>query len=230
MLRNDLALYEEHADQWWRPRGPFVMLHWLAAARGRLVPAAARPDAVLVDLGCGAGLLAPHLAGKGYRHIGVDRSAASLRQAAGSGMHAVLGDVLAVPLADGCADVVVAGEILEHVPDLRGAVAEACRLLRPGGVLVIDTLADTALCRWIAIGLAESVGLAPRGVHDPDLLVDREALREECARHGVRLALRGLRPSLTDLAAWSVRRRPSVRMVPSPTTAVLFQGYGRKAA
>lgn len=228
MLRNDLELYEEHADQWWRPRGPFVMLHWLAAARGRLVPPAARPDAVLVDLGCGAGLLAPHLAGKGYRHIGVDRSAASLRQAAGHGMHAVLGDVLAVPLADECADVVVAGEILEHVPDLRGAVAEACRLLRPGGALVIDTLADTVLCRWIAIGLAESVGLAPRGVHDPGLLVDRGVLREECARHGVRLALRGLRPSLADLAAWSVRRRPSVRMVPSPTTAVLFQGYGRK--
>lgn len=230
MLRNDLALYEEHADQWWQPRGPFVMLHWLAAARGRLVPPAARPGSVLVDLGCGAGLLAPHLEGKGHRHIGVDRSAAALRQALEHGVHGVLGDVLAVPLADGCADVVVAGEILEHVADLRGAVAEACRLLRPGGTLVIDTLADTALCRWVAIGLAESLRLAPRGVHDPDLLVDRRVLREECARHGVGLALRGLRPSMSDLAAWAVGRRPSVRMVPAPTTAVLFQGYGRKTA
>ncbi|WP_026931424.1 class I SAM-dependent methyltransferase [Glycomyces tenuis] len=227
--RGDLALYDDHAEQWWRPRGPFVMLHWLAAARGRLVPPAARPDAVLVDLGCGAGLLAPHIAGKGYRHIGVDLSAPSLRLAAEHGVHAVRGDVLAAPLADGSADVVVAGEILEHVPDLPRAVAEACRLLRPGGVLVIDTLADTALCRLIAIGLIESVRLAPRGVHDPALLVDRAVLRAECERHGVRLALRGIRPSMADLAAWSLHRRSTVRMVPSPTTAVLFQGYGRKA-
>lgn len=230
-MRGDLALYDDYVDQWWEPRGPFVMLHWLAAARGRLVPPAARSDAVLVDLGCGAGLLAPHLAGKGYRHIGVDRSLPSLRLAAEHGVEAVLGDVLAVPMEDGSADVVVAGEILEHVPDLPGAVAEACRLLRPGGALVIDTLADTVLCRLIAIGLAERVlRLAPRGVHDPALLVDRAVLAAECERHGVRLAIRGIRPSMADLAAWSVRRRSDVRMVPAPTTSVLFQGYGRKRA
>ncbi|WP_329792458.1 methyltransferase domain-containing protein [Lentzea sp. DG1S-22] len=220
---NDPELYERLAAQWWHPRGPFVMLHWLAAARARLVPAP-RPGAVLVDLGCGAGLLAPHL--HGYRHIGVDLSEASLRQA--RGIEPVLGDVLAVPLPDECADVVVAGEILEHVHDLAGAVAEACRILRPGGLLVLDTLADTAVCRLVAIGLAERVGLAPRGVHDPALLVDRAALVRECARHGVRLALRGIRPSLLDLLTWPVRRGRPVRMVPTATTAVLFQGAGRK--
>ena len=220
---NDPALYERLAEQWWHPRGPFVMLHWLAAARARLVPPA-RPGAVLVDLGCGAGLLAPHL--HGYRHIGVDLSEPSLRRA--RGIEPVLGDVLAVPLPDECADVVVAGEILEHVHDLAGAVAEACRILRPGGLLVLDTLADTAVCRLVAIGLAERVGLAPRGVHDPALLVDRAALVRECARHGVRLALRGIRPSLLDLLTWPVRRGRPVRMVPTATTAVLFQGAGRK--
>lgn len=205
------------------------MLHWLAAARGSLVPPASRADAVLVDLGCGAGLLAPHLDGKGYRHVGVDLSAKSLALAAEHGVQGVRGDVLALPLADGCADVVVAGEILEHVPDLPGAVSEACRVLRPGGLLVIDTLAATALCRWVAIGLAERVpGLAPRGVHDPALLVDREVLAAECARHGVDLSLRGIRPSMMDLVAWVVKRRSAVRMVPVPTTAVLFQAWGRK--
>ncbi|ANZ43489.1 bifunctional 3-demethylubiquinone 3-O-methyltransferase/2-octaprenyl-6-hydroxy phenol methylase [Lentzea guizhouensis] len=220
---NDPELYERLADQWWRPDGPFVMLHWLAAARARLVPQA-RPGAVLVDLGCGAGLLAPHV--RGYRHIGVDLSETSLRLA--RGIDPVCADVLDVPLADGCADVVVAGEILEHVHDLPRAVAEACRLLKPGGLLVLDTLADTALCRLVAVGIAERVGLAPRGVHDPALLVDRRALVRECAGHGVRLELRGIRPAVFDLLAWSVRRRPSVRMVPTATTAVLFQGTGRK--
>jgi 2-polyprenyl-6-hydroxyphenyl methylase/3-demethylubiquinone-9 3-methyltransferase len=141
----------------------------------------------------------------------------------------VRGDVGAVPLADACADVVVAGEILEHVPDLPRAVAEACRLLRPGGLLVIDTLAATALCRWLAIGVAERIPrVATRGVHDPALLVDRAVLVEECARHGVALTLRGIRPSVRDFAAWAVRRRADVRMLPVRSTAVLFQARGRK--
>lgn len=225
-----MEVFDAQADEWWQPRGAFAMLHWLAVARADLVPAASRADAVLVDLGCGAGLLAPHLAGKGYHHIGVDASPVALAQAAEHGVTAVLGDVLAVPLADGCADVVVAGEILEHVTDLRRAVAEACRLLRPGGLLVLDTLAATALCRWVAVTAVDHLPVhwLPSGVHDPDLLVDRAVLADECARCGVRLAVRGIRPSVTDLLAWAVGRVHTVRMVPMATTAVLFQGRGRK--
>ena len=70
--RNDPAQYDDLAGQWWDPRGTFAMLHWLARARAALVPPASRPGAVLVDMGCGAGLLAPHVAGLGYRVAGVD--------------------------------------------------------------------------------------------------------------------------------------------------------------
>jgi 2-polyprenyl-6-hydroxyphenyl methylase/3-demethylubiquinone-9 3-methyltransferase len=185
--------------------------------------------AVLVDLGCGAGLLAPHLRGKGYRHIGVDVSRSALAQALAHGVTAVAGNVLALPLADGCADVVSAGEILEHVPDLAGAVAEACRVLRPGGLLVLDTLAATALARFLAVTVAERLpGGPPRGIHDPALFVDRSALVRECARHGVRLLLRGLRPSAVGVLRWVLGRTELVRMVPVSTTAVLFQGVGVK--
>jgi 2-polyprenyl-6-hydroxyphenyl methylase/3-demethylubiquinone-9 3-methyltransferase len=82
---NDPAQYDDLAAQWWDPRGAFMMLRWLAAARGALVPAATG-DAVLVDLGCGAGLLAPQVAGKGYRHVGVDITASALAQARAHGV------------------------------------------------------------------------------------------------------------------------------------------------
>jgi 2-polyprenyl-6-hydroxyphenyl methylase/3-demethylubiquinone-9 3-methyltransferase len=229
-VRNDPAQYDDLAGQWWDPRGTFAMLHWLAGARAALVPPAARPGAVLVDMGCGAGLLAPHVAGLGYRLVGVDLTRSALTQAASHGVTAVQGDVTALPVADGCADVVCAGEILEHVTDLRAAVREACRVLRPGGVLVIDTIAATALARMLVITVAERIpGAAPPGLHDPALFVDRQVLIAECARHGVRLELTGLRPSVRSLLQWLRREQPAVAMVRTWSTAVLFQGRGTKA-
>jgi 2-polyprenyl-6-hydroxyphenyl methylase/3-demethylubiquinone-9 3-methyltransferase len=221
-------MYDDLAGEWWRPDGVFAMLHWLAEARARLVPPADGAGAVLVDLGCGAGLLAPYLRDKGYRHIGVDLVTSALEQAASHGVAAVRGDVTRLPLADGCADVVCAGEILEHVTDLRSTVAEACRVLRPGGLLVLDTLADTALCRFVAVTLAERLEQAARGIHDPNLFVDPEALVEECARHGVTLRVRGIRPAAGGMLRWMLSRRGSVRIVPTWSTAVLFQGRGVK--
>ncbi|MFE9693505.1 methyltransferase domain-containing protein [Micromonospora sp. NPDC005806] len=231
---NDPRQYDDLAGEWWRPDGAFAMLHWLARARAALVPPASRRDALLVDLGCGAGLLAPHLAGKGYRHVGVDLTRSALDQAVPHGVAVVNADATAVPLADGCADVVSAGELLEHVPDWRRAVAEACRLLRPGGLLVLDTLNDTVLARLVAVEIAERLPTVPRGIHDPRLFVDARALVAECARHGVHLRLRGIRPALVGTLAWLLRRRRAAdrpagtgpRMVPTWSTAVLYQGHG----
>ncbi|GAA2375720.1 methyltransferase domain-containing protein [Dactylosporangium salmoneum] len=226
--RNDPGQYDELAGEWWRPGSPLSMLYWLARARARLIPPAQRPGAVLVDLGCGGGLLAPHIAGKGYVHVGVDLIASGLEQAAAHDVVPVRADVRRLPLADGCADVVSAGELLEHVPDLPAVVAEACRILRPGGWLVLDTLADTALSRLIAVRLAEALMPAVRGIHDPALFVDPRRLRRECARHGVALDVRGVRPALPSLARWLVSRRNPVPIVPTFSTAILYQGRGRK--
>lgn len=227
--RNDLRQYDELAGEWWRPGGAFTMLHGIAAARARLVPAATRPGAVLVDVGCGAGLLAPHLAGKGYRHVGVDLVTSALEQAAARGVLTIRGDATGLPLPDGCADVVSAGELLEHVSDLRAAVAEVCRILRPGGLLVLDTLNRTALSRLLAVTVAERVPAAPKGLHDPELFVDPLVLTSECARHGVSLKVRGIRPAIGSTLRWLVTGRGEIRIVPTWSTAVLYQAHGTKA-
>ncbi|MDA8295030.1 MAG: methyltransferase domain-containing protein [Actinomycetota bacterium] len=229
--RNDPAIYEELAGSWWAPRGPFAMLAWIARARAALVPDAQRRNSVLVDLGCGGGLMAPYVAAKGYRHLGVDTSPSALSSAAAHGVLGMRSDVAAVPLPDACAAVVCAGEILEHVEDLEGTIAEVCRLLAPKGVVVIDTIADTLAARLLAISLAERVpGGAPPGIHDPELFVDRRALQAAFAARGVTLSLNGLRPCVPDALAFLAGRRDEVRMVPSRSTAVLFQAVGTKAA
>jgi 2-polyprenyl-6-hydroxyphenyl methylase / 3-demethylubiquinone-9 3-methyltransferase len=226
--RNDLAQYDALAGEWWRPGGAFALLHGIAAARGRLVPPAPHPGAVLVDLGCGAGLLAPHVRARGYVHVGVDLVSSALAQAAGHGVRPVRADVTRVPLRDGCAAVVSAGELLEHVPDWRAVVAEAARLLRPGGLLVLDTLNATAVSRFLAVTVAERVDKRVAGIHDPNLFVDQRELVSECARHGVELEVRGLRPELWGTARWLLTRRGDVAMVPTWSSAVLYQGRGVK--
>ncbi|WP_041834500.1 methyltransferase domain-containing protein [Actinoplanes sp. N902-109] len=226
--RNDIRQYDDLAGEWWRPGGDFQLLHWLAAARGALVPPASRTGAVLLDAGCGGGLLAPHVAGLGYHHIGVDLGRTGLAESARRGITVLAGDVAALPLAAGAADVVVAGEILEHVTDLPASVAELCRVLRPGGLFVLDTINDTRLGRFVSVTLAERFGAAPRGIHDPELFVDPGDLTAQCAKHGVRLRVRGLRPSIPGLVNWLVLGNETGRVLPVRSTQVLYQGLGRK--
>jgi 2-polyprenyl-6-hydroxyphenyl methylase/3-demethylubiquinone-9 3-methyltransferase len=227
--RNDVRQYEALAAEWWRPNGAFVMLHWLAEARAALIPKAIRPGAVLVDLGCGAGLLAPHVRDLGYRHIGVDLVTASLDQARGHAVSPVRADVHAVPLSDESADVVSAGEILEHVTDPSTVVSEACRILRPGGTLVLDTINSTAMARFITVTVGERIpGGAPKGIHDPRLFVPPTLLVNECARHGVELHVRGVRPAAAQMLRYLVVRRGSVRIVPTRSMSALYQGWGVK--
>ncbi|MGY1822435.1 methyltransferase domain-containing protein [Geodermatophilus sp. SYSU D00079] len=227
--RNDPRQYDELADQWWDVSGGFAALHWLAASRAEHIPPAAAPGAVLVDLACGGGLMAPHAARLGYRHVGVDLGWRGLELARGHGVLAVQGSVHAVPLGDGCADVVVAGEILEHVEDDVGVLAECARLLRPGGTLVIDALAATRLGRFLMVTVAERLpGGPPPGLHDPALFVDRRRLLAAADELGLELRLVGLRPSMREAIGWRLGRRRSVRMKPIRSTAVVFAGYGRK--
>jgi 2-polyprenyl-6-hydroxyphenyl methylase/3-demethylubiquinone-9 3-methyltransferase len=226
--RNELGQYDDLAGEWWRPGSAFSMLWWLAKARAHLVPPAARDGAILVDLGCGAGLLAPHVQGKGYQHVGVDLVVSSLEQAAAHGVSPVLADVQRLPFDDAFADVVCAGEILEHVTDWTAVVAEVSRILRPGGWVVLDTIADTRTARLLAVRIPDRLLPETRGLHDPALFVDPRRLTLEFARYGVVLDIRGIRPTLPALARWLVTRRNPVRIVPTWSTAVLYQGRGRK--
>jgi 2-polyprenyl-6-hydroxyphenyl methylase / 3-demethylubiquinone-9 3-methyltransferase len=229
LRRNDPAQYDQLADHWWNPHGEFAALHWFAASRAEHIPPAPGPDAVLIDLGCGGGLMGPQVAGLGYRHIGVDTGRTALAIAREHGVTPVQASALAVPMPDGCADVVLACEILEHVEDDVAVLAECARLLKPGGTLVLDALPSGWLSVLINVHLLERLpGGPPRGLHDPALFVDRKRLLAAADRLGLDLRLVGLRPSMRQAIPWKFGRRDLVRMKPTRSTAVIFAGYGRK--
>lgn len=225
--RNDVEQYDDLVTHWWRPDGAFAALHWLAAARGRLVPRPTTADPVLVDLACGGGLLAPHI--EGYTHVGVDLSHSALEQARQAGVQCVQGDITRLPLDSGVADVVVAGEIFEHVEDLPAAVAEAARILAPGGYLIVDTIAANLLARVIVGRVQERLpGGPPPRIHDPALFVAPARLRALFARAGVTLRTRGLRVHPLDYLRFLLDRHRPVRLVPATTALTLYQGIGFK--
>lgn len=99
------------------------------------------PGAMVVDIATGTGLLAREavsLAGSTGTVIGVDVSEAMLAIARRNlGIPLVQSAAEALPLASGIADFVTMGYGLRHVADLRAALAEARRILRPGGCLVL---------------------------------------------------------------------------------------------
>ncbi|MCD9624530.1 methyltransferase domain-containing protein [Rhabdothermincola salaria] len=224
--RNDLRQYDDLAETWWDGGGPFAALHWLAEARGRLVPAP-EPGAVAVDLGTGGGLMAAHL--DGYHHIGLDLTRSALHVARRRGVMAAQADVRAVPLATASADVVLAGELFEHVRPLEPVVAEIARVLRPGGTVVFDTLNDTRFARTALVTVAERLpGGPPPRIHDPALFVAPDRLRALFADHGVDVTMHGLRPSVPEYLRFLVRRRGRVTMVRTRSLNGVYAGTGRK--
>ena len=92
--------------------------------------------AVIIDVGCGDGAALAVAAGSNpaHRFAGIDWSSGALRQAQARGLTVLRGGVApALPVADGAADVVIMSELIEHLVDPDGAVAEARRVLRPAG-------------------------------------------------------------------------------------------------
>ena len=116
---------------------------WAAWARalGHLMPALD-----VADLGCGEGYLAIEAAAWARSVIAIDRSTSMLRKAKAlaekKGVTNVdwkKGEIERVPLRDSCVDVALLSQALHHAARPDVAIAEAARITRPGGrVLVLD--------------------------------------------------------------------------------------------
>jgi SAM-dependent methyltransferase len=113
---------------------------------------------LIVDVGCGDGMgteLAAARVGAwgstGHHVVGVDWAAGPLKQAAERGLTLVRGSLEGgLPFASGGVDVVILSEVVEHLVDTDGAIAELYRVLRPGGHLVLST---PNLAAWFNRGL-----------------------------------------------------------------------------
>lgn len=184
---------------------------------------------VVIDLGCGGGLLALPLAESGARVIGVDVAATALREAAARRQPrfcAVAGDLRLAPVATGRADLVLLADVLEHVDDPDVAVATAATLLRPGGHLFVNTIHRTRRSRLLAITLGEGLGLIPRGTHRWEMFVTPGELDAMAGRAGLQRVRRtGEAPRI-----WRTLRSGAIALRESASLAVSYAALYRKAS
>lgn len=95
----------------------------------RLLPR--RAGRSVLDVGCGDGYLCDRLGSRGYRGVvGLDLARTRLAYASARYPDLALlqSDVIDLPFADATFDVVTCVEVLEHVPDAAGALAELARV------------------------------------------------------------------------------------------------------
>ncbi len=95
-------------------------------------------DATVLEVGCGTGLILGRLADVTDHAMGIDVSPQMIHRAAARGHQVALATATQLPFADDTFDVVCSFKVLAHVPEIERALAEATRVLRPGGHLVVD--------------------------------------------------------------------------------------------
>ena len=123
-------LYEQHHRDS-RDSGEFV---FVPERIPFLVAAVGTPGRRVLDLGCRTGAVTRHLL-PGNEVVGMDVDRRALERAAARGIETVRGNAEdPLPFPDESFDAVVAGELLEHLREPERLVAEARRILRPGGV------------------------------------------------------------------------------------------------
>ncbi|MEL0090305.1 MAG: bifunctional 2-polyprenyl-6-hydroxyphenol methylase/3-demethylubiquinol 3-O-methyltransferase UbiG [Rhodospirillales bacterium] len=173
------------ADQWWDPDGAFRPLHRLGPVRmgfiADMVSAhLGRPRGIgqldglqALDVGCGGGLATEPLARLGAQTLGIDVTNKNIEAAKSHAESSGLKIDYELDTAENLAsknrtfDLVIALEVVEHVPEPDVFLRAIATLTRPGGLLITSTINRTPKALLLAKFTAEYVvRWLPRGTHN----------------------------------------------------------------
>jgi 2-polyprenyl-6-hydroxyphenyl methylase/3-demethylubiquinone-9 3-methyltransferase len=217
----EVAKFSALAAEWWDPAGKFGPLHKFNPVRLGFIRDTAgahfgrqglKPfqGLVLLDIGCGGGLLSEPMSRLGFSVLGADASEKNVKtaaaHAASSGVEIDYRVATAESLAeDGRAfDVVLNMEVIEHVADLAGYLNACARLVKPGGLMFVASLNKTLKSLALAKIAAEYVlRWLPPGTHDWNRFVEPRKLQAMLEGTGLKvLKTQGV---VFDPLAWNWR-------------------------
>lgn len=203
---SEVAHFNALASSWWDPHGPSRILHLMNPLRHDFIQdcRASEPDPApsaqklrYLDVGCGGGIFAESAARLPSTEsvtavdptpevLKVARLHAAKDPSLASKLNYVSGAIETLPLPasrERKYDVVSLFEVVEHV-DKPSAFLDRCgEFVRPGGWLVLSTIARTWTSWFTTNLMAEDVlGVVPKGTHDWDKYINKEELRNFFAR------------------------------------------------
>ena len=144
------SIYDEWAPIYdgdlasWGYDAPAVAVSFLAARTSH--------DDQIVDMGCGTGLVGAELAARGYHDVvGIDVSSESLDIAAKSTHYHAVAEHDLTELPTDILEATFAGLIcvgvMTYLPDVEATCREFCRIVRPGGTIVLTQRSDLFIAR-----------------------------------------------------------------------------------
>ena len=172
--QSEIRKFENQTPHWWNETGEFKGLHDINPLRLKYIDGRSPLRKRLVlDVGCGGGILAEGMARLGAHVIGIDASEAPLIVARQHALDSKLEIVYRRLTAEELAaiepseyDAVTCMELLEHVPNPASVVKACGRLVRPDGDIFFATLNRNWKSFLLAIIAAEYVlGVVKRGTH-----------------------------------------------------------------
>ena len=171
----EVSKFEQLASRWWDPNSEFKPLHEINPLRLDYIDTrAALNGKVVLDVGCGGGILAESMAARGAKVTGIDMGEAPLEVAR---LHLLETgqqvEYRRIPVEELAAempaqfDVVTCMEMLEHVPDPASVIAACATLVKPGGQVFFSTINRNPKSYLLAIVGAEYIlRMLPKGTHD----------------------------------------------------------------
>lgn len=158
-----------------------------------------------LDIGCGRGTLLRAAGAEGWEAVGTEVAPVLVDSMRAQGLDARLGLTEELDLPCGGFDVISAIEVIEHIPDPDGFIAQAARLLRPGGAMYITTPHVRGISGRL-LGTDWSVVAPPEHLQ----LLSVTGVDAALSRHGLKrvsLATTGVNPyELATKVRW--RRQP----------------------
>ena len=165
------------------------------------------PEKVSVlDIGCGAGILANALAKEGHCVAGIDLSENSLLLAKKNDVTQKVdyrrANAYSLPFLENSFEAVCAMDVLEHVEEPQKLIAEAARVLKPNGIFFFHTFNRNPLSYFLVIkGVEWCVRNTPPNMHVYSLFIKPSELKRYCYLHNLHIKkLLGFRPKFCSIS------------------------------
>lgn len=192
----------------------------------------------ILDIGCGGGFLSNALASEGHVVAGIDMSKESLDIAKSSdktvSVNYQVANAYDLPFDNNSFDVVCAMDFLEHVEDPTRVVAEASRVLKPGGIFFFHTFSKNILAYLVIIKLVEwFLPKTPKNLHILRLFISPKSLDKMNRLANLETKhMMGIRPQIGKISFWkSLFNRevhPDFSFAFTKSTLLSYIGFAQK--